>query len=208
MKGRVVVGDYVEVDLKAFEVDPDAKKEKKYLTAAFPYPNSPQHIGHARTYTTTDIYARYLRLKGYNVLFPMAFHVTGTPILAMAKRIAKKDKEVLSVFENIYKIPPKTAESLTDPTALVTYFSKEIEEGMKEMGFSIDWRRKFYSYDEKFNKFIQWQFRKLKELGYELGENALPPGGCAIWNSSPKHASDLSRSWWTPNWPLWKKPSE
>lgn len=151
---------------KAFEGEPDPQKEKRYITAAFPYPNSPQHIGHGRTYTTADIYARYLRLKGYNVLFPMAFHVTGTPILAMAKRIAKKDKEVLDVFENIYGISPEDAESLGEPKALVSYFSDEIEKGMKEMGYSIDWRRKFYSYDEKFNMFIQWQFRKLKELGY------------------------------------------
>ena len=71
----------------------NAEQHKKYITAAFPYPNSPQHIGHARTYTTTDIYARYWRLRGYNVLFPMAFHVTGTPILAMARRIAEKDEE-------------------------------------------------------------------------------------------------------------------
>ena len=153
-------------DAKCFEPDPDSAKEKRYITAAFPYPNSPQHIGHGRTYTTADIYARYLRMKGFHVLFPMAFHVTGTPILAMAKRIAKKDKEVLDVFENIYGIDAKTAESLTEPKALVTYFSKEIEQGMKEIGYSMDWRRKFYSFDPKFNKFIQWQFRKLKELGY------------------------------------------
>lgn len=165
-------------EAKAFESDPDPKKEKRYLTAAFPYPNSPQHIGHARTYTTTDIYARYLRHKGYNVLFPMAFHVTGTPILAMAKRIAKKDKGVLDVFENIYKIPRTTAESLTDPRDLVTYFSREIEQGMREMGFSIDWRRKFYTYDPKFNKFIQWQFRKLKDLGY-LVKGKYPIAWCA-----------------------------
>lgn len=152
-------------DKAVFEVDP-SKRKKKYLTAAFPYPNSPQHIGHARTYTTADIYARYLRMKGYNVLFPMAFHVTGTPILAMAKRLAKKDPEVLKVFEEIYGITPKTTESLTDPVALVTHFSKEIEEGMKEMGFSIDWRRKFYSFDERFNNFIQWQFKKLKQANY------------------------------------------
>ena len=151
---------------KAYEADIESKKEKKYLTAAFPYPNSPQHIGHGRTYTTTDIYARYLRLKGYNVLFPMGFHVTGTPIIAMAHRIAEQDKDVLKVFTEIYGIPKAKAMSLTEPTALVTYFSKEIEEGMKEMGYSIDWRRKFYSFDPKFNKFIQWQFRKLKELGY------------------------------------------
>lgn len=155
---------------KVFESDPN-QLEKKFITAAFPYPNSPQHIGHARTYTTADIYARYLRLKGYNVLFPMGFHVTGTPILAMAKRIGAKDEEVLSVFENIYGISRSEAASLSDPKTLVSHFSKEIESGMKEMGFSIDWRRKFYSYDEKFNKFIQWQFRRLLQKGFvEKGE--------------------------------------
>jgi leucyl-tRNA synthetase len=150
---------------KVFESDPN-ELEKKFITAAFPYPNSPQHIGHARTYTTADIYARYLRLKGYNVLFPMGFHVTGTPILAMAKRIGAKDEEVLSVFEKIYGISRDEASSLSDPKTLVSHFSKEIEQGMKEMGFSIDWRRKFYSYDEKFNKFIQWQFRRLLQKGF------------------------------------------
>ncbi|MEM3399655.1 MAG: leucine--tRNA ligase [Candidatus Micrarchaeia archaeon] len=145
-----------------FESNPKEIK-KFYLTAAFPYPNSPQHIGHARTYTTTDVYARYMRLKGFNVLFPMAFHVTGTPILAMAKRIAAKDSEILDVFEQIYKIPRSVAESLKDPVELVMFFSREIEAGMKEMGFSIDWRRKFYTFDKPFNAFIQWQFRKLYE---------------------------------------------
>ncbi|MCI0503119.1 leucine--tRNA ligase [Candidatus Micrarchaeota archaeon] len=150
----------------AFESDPAPGREKRYITAAFPYPNSPQHIGHGRTYTTADIYSRYLRLKGYHVLFPMAFHVTGTPILAMAKRIAARDPDVLGVFERIYGILPEKAATLSEPRALVSYFSDEIESGMKEIGYSIDWRRKFYSYDERFNRFIQWQFRKLKELGY------------------------------------------
>ena len=150
-------------------------KNKKYITAAFPYPNSPQHIGHARTYTTTDIYARYWRLRGYNVLFPMAFHVTGTPILAMAKRIAEKDEEVLGVFERIYEIDRATAATLTEPNALVMHFSKEIEAGMKEIGYSIDWRRKFYSFDKKFNHFIEWQFAKLKEQKLIVqGEHAIP----------------------------------
>lgn len=166
-------------EAKAFEGNPDPKKKKRYITAAFPYPNSPQHIGHGRTYTTADIYARYLRLKGHNVLFPMAFHVTGTPILAMAKRVAARDPEVLGIFQDIYGIPKETAESLTDPTKLVTYFSKEIEEGMGEMGYSIDWRRKFYSFDPKFNSFIRWQFRKLKELGY-LIKGEYPIAWCPL----------------------------
>ena len=168
---------------KAFEVNPQSGKEKKFITAAFPYPNSPQHIGHARTYTTADIYARYLRMKGYNVLFPMGFHVTGTPILAMAKRIGAKDEDVLSVFESIYGISREKAATLSEPKALVTYFSKEIEQGMKEMGFSIDWRRKFYSYDEKFNKFIQWQFRKMKETGY-LVKGEYPIAWCPSDNQA------------------------
>ena len=148
---------------------------KFYLTAAFPYPNSPQHIGHGRTYTTTDIYARYMRMRGKNVLFPMGFHVTGTPILAMAKRIGEKDEEILSIFEKIYGISRETSAGLTDPKELVAYFSREIEAGMKEMGYSIDWRRKFYSYDAQFNNFIEWHFAKLEQAGYiKKGEHPVP----------------------------------
>ena len=168
---------------KIFESNIDPKREKKYITAAFPYPNSPQHIGHARTYTTADIYARYLRLRGYNVLYPMAFHVTGTPILAMAKRIANKEKDVLEVFDKIYGINESEAAKLNEPKTLVAYFSKEIEQGMHEIGFSMDWRRKFYSYDEKFNKFIQWQFRKLKEKEY-LIKGEYPIAWCRSDNNA------------------------
>lgn len=159
---------------KAFEANP-GKKKKFYITAAFPYPNSPQHIGHGRTYTTADIYARYMRMKGYNVLFPMGFHVTGTPILAMAKRIKERDGELLNIFEKIYGMDRKTTLSLDGPEKLVKYFSKEIEAGMKEMGYSIDWRRRFYSSDSAFNKFIEWQFNRLHKKGYiTAGEHPVP----------------------------------
>lgn len=177
-------------DAALFDVDPAKSKKKKFITAAFPYPNSPQHIGHGRTYTTADIYTRYLRMHGYHVLFPMAFHVTGTPIVAMAKRIADKDEEVLRVFEEIYGISRKKTASLTKPEDLVMYFSKEIELGMKEMGYSIDWRRKFYSFDKKFNKFIEWQFRKLKEMDY-LVQGNYPVAWCPSDNMA---VSDHSRS--------------
>ncbi len=158
-------------------------KEKFYLTAAFPYPNSPQHIGHGRTYTTTDIYARFQRLIGKNVLFPMGFHITGTPIIAMAKRIKEKDESILSIFEKIYGISREQAMELTDPVSLVSHFSREIEMGMKEMGFSIDWRRKFYTFDKMFNKFIEWQFHKLKEKGY-LVKGTHPVAWCPSCNGA------------------------
>lgn len=149
---------------KLFESEPDSR-QKFYITAAFPYPNSPQHIGHARTYTITDVCARYARMRGKNVLFPMGFHVTGTPIMAMAKRIEEKDQELMDIFTNIYGMDKEYAQSLTNPRDLVMAFSKEIEQGMREMGFSIDWRRKFYTFDKEFNSFITWQFHKLKDAG-------------------------------------------
>ncbi|MFH0927084.1 MAG: class I tRNA ligase family protein, partial [Candidatus Micrarchaeota archaeon] len=151
-------------EAKLFEPK-EGKGEKYYLTAAYPYPNSPQHVGHARTYTTADITARYQRMKGKNTLFPMAFHVTGTPIFAMAKRLEEGDQELLDIFEMIYDIPTEKAKELTDPKALVLYFSQEIEAGMNEIGYSIDWRRKFHTFDEKYNKFITWQFLKLDQAG-------------------------------------------
>ena len=47
--------------------DIDNSKKKFFITVAYPYPNSPQHIGHGRTYTLADVHARYYKLKGYNV---------------------------------------------------------------------------------------------------------------------------------------------
>src|SRR5207245_5044035 len=67
---------------KQFESDPSTKK-KFFVTVAYPYPNSPQHIGHGRTYTLADVHARFMRMMGYNVIFPIGFHYTGTPILVI-----------------------------------------------------------------------------------------------------------------------------
>ena len=64
-----------------FETEPESQKKKYFLTVAYPYPNSPQHVGHGRTYTLADVHARYKRMNNYNVLFPMGFHYTGTPIV-------------------------------------------------------------------------------------------------------------------------------
>src|SRR5271154_5937853 len=81
-------------DSKVFEVEPNDKKPL-LVTAAFMYVNSPLHIGHARTYGTSDAYSRYMRMTGFNVLYPMAFHATGTPLLAFAKRIKNNDGELI-----------------------------------------------------------------------------------------------------------------
>lgn len=63
------------------------------------------HIGHGRTYISADVYARYLRMKGFNVLFPFAFQFTGTPILAVADAIKRGDIEMIESFSSLYNIP-------------------------------------------------------------------------------------------------------
>ena len=162
---------------RIFETDPDPSKPKYFVTVAYPYPNSPQHIGHGRTYTMADVHARYMRMRGYNTLLPMAFHYTGTPVLAMAKRLADNDKGLISDFVNVYKIPEQKLEELTEPIAMARYFHQEIKKGMKEIGFSIDWRREFTTVDPHYNRFIEWQFEKLRQNGY-ITQGSHPVGWC------------------------------
>lgn len=160
---------------RIFEADPDPSKPKFFLTVAYPYPDAPQHIGHGRTYSLADAYARFKRMQGYNVLFPMAFHYTGTPILAIAKRLAQEDKELLRIFRDVFHIPEEVIRTLTEPIKLARYFHEEIKQGMKEMGYSIDWRREFTTIDPPYNKFIMWQFHKLHEKGLIIrGRHPVP----------------------------------
>jgi leucyl-tRNA synthetase len=162
---------------RVFEADPDPSREKFFITVAYPYPNSPQHIGHARTYTLTDVHARYLRMRGYNVLFPMAFHYTGTPILAMAERIAKGDPELIDDFVRIYHVPKEKLKDFGEPIEIARYFHEELKRGMKDMGFSIDWRREFTTIDPTYSRFIEWQFGRLLEKGL-ITKGSHPVGWC------------------------------
>nr|WP_228546804.1 leucine--tRNA ligase [Hyperthermus butylicus] len=165
---------------RVFEADPQPGRKKFFITAAFPYPNSPLHLGHSRTYTITDAYARFKRMQGYNVLFPMGFHYTGTPILTMAESIAAGDKELIDLMINVYDVPPEDIEKLKDPLSLARYFHNDAKQAMMEIGYSIDWRREFTSIDEEFKQFVVWQFMKLKEKGL-LKKGTHPVGWC------PKH---------------------
>ncbi len=162
---------------RIFEADPSSDKNKYFITVAYPYPNSPQHIGHGRTYTLTDVHARYMRMQGYNVLFPMAFHYTGTPILAMSKRLAAGDKELMGTFLRTYKVSQEALSKFTEPIKIARHFHEEIKMGMREIGYSIDWRREFTSIDPQYSRFIEWQFNKLREAGY-ISQGSHPVGWC------------------------------
>ena len=151
-------------DEKLFESNPN-DKEKLFITVAFPYPSGAMHIGHGRTYTVPDVYARFKRMEGYNVLFPMAWHVTGAPVIGIADRIKRKDPWTLDLYENVHRVPKNELPKLEDPEYIVRYFSSEYNEVMHEMGYSIDWRREFRTIDPTYTKFIEWQITTLYEKG-------------------------------------------
>jgi len=121
-------------------------KPKKYVLDMFPYPSGAGlHVGHPEGYTATDIYSRYFRLKGFNVLHPMGWDAFGLPA------------------EN-YAIKTGTQPSITT-AANVAVFKRQIQ----ALGFSYDWDREINTTDPKYYKWTQWIFLQLfkRGLAYE-----------------------------------------
>ena len=147
---------------KLFESNPD-DREKMYVTVAFPYPSGAMHVGHGRTYTVPDVYARFKRMQGFNVLFPMAWHVTGAPVVGIAKRIERQDPWTLDIYKNVHQVPDDELKKFVEPEYIVKYFSSEYHDDMTHMGYSIDWRREFRTIDPHYQQFVRWQIRQLKD---------------------------------------------
>lgn len=160
----------------AFDADP-SPKERFYLTVAYPYPSGAMHVGHGRTYIIPDVIARYQRMRGKEVLFPMAFHVTGTPVIGISKRIAQGDEHTIRLYRDLYKVPQDVLDSFIDPMNIVRYFSADYKRIMLECGLSIDWRREFITIDPQYSKFIEWQYRHLHEGNY-IAKGAHPVKYC------------------------------
>ena len=149
-----------------YEADPDDDGEVTFLTVPYPYPSGGMHIGHARTYTVPDVYARYRRLQGDNVLFPIAWHVTGTPIVGAVNRLQEREEEQLSVLRDTYDVPESELEQLETPMGYARYFiENHYKQNMKSLGLSIDWRREFTTNDERYSKFVEWQYETLRDHG-------------------------------------------
>ena len=152
-------------DAGVFEPEP-SEKPKFYITVAYPYPSGGMHVGHARTYTVPDIFARYKRMKGYNVLFPMAWHVTGTPIVGAVKRMKEGEEKQLRVLRDIYGVTGEEMKKMQTPMDYARYFiENHYIPGMKGMGYSIDWRRQFTTNDPHYSRFITWQYNTLYRYG-------------------------------------------
>ena len=172
-----------------YEVDP-SEEDATFITVPYPYPSGGMHIGHARTYTVPDVYARYRRLQGDNVLFPIAWHVTGTPIIGAVERLKKGEEEQLSVLQDTYNVPGDTLEELETPMGFARYFIEEhYKRNMKSLGLSIDWRREFTTNDDRYSKFITWQYETLRDRG--LLEKGLHPVKYCTNEQNPVTTHDL-----------------
>ncbi len=134
---------------KTFKVTEDEKypKEKRmYVLDMFPYPSAAGlHVGHPEGYTATDIYCRYLRMNGYNVLHPMGYDAFGLPAENYAIKTGTHPK--ITTNENI------------------NHFTQQI----KSLGFSYDWDRCVSTCEPEYYKWTQWIFLQLykKGLAYE-----------------------------------------
>ena len=159
-------------DEGAWDVRPDSSKEKFFGNFAYPYANSVMHIGHGRTISITDVFLRYQRLRGKNVLYPLGYHISGTPVLAVADGVKRGDEKTLkqvrdaiSDYISDEKEQDKLIETFTDPQNIADFFSQTIEGSLDSIGVGITYERKFTTGEPYYNAFIQWQYEKLKQNG-------------------------------------------
>jgi len=117
-------------------------KTKKYILVEFPYPSgSGLHVGHAFSFTGGDVYARFKRMQGENVLFPMGWDAFGLPTENYAIKMKKKPQQVTKENTDMFR------------------------QQMKDLAFSFDWSREVNTTDPAYYKWTQWIFIKLFEKG-------------------------------------------
>ena len=140
------------VENKTYKVVEDENKQKFYVLNMFPYPSGAGlHVGHPLGYIASDIYARYKRLKGFNVLNPMGYDAYGLPA-------------------EQYAIQTGQHPQLTTDTNIARY-----REQLDKIGFSFDWDREVRTCDPRYYHWTQWAFERMFESYYDyIQQKALP----------------------------------
>ena len=149
-----------------FESEPIPGKKKYFVNFPYPYMNGYLHIGHAFSLMRIEILARYKRMTGHNVLFPFAFHCTGTPIVAAADRIRKGEVGQIKILRDM-GIPEEDIPKFEDSLYWTQFFPKHARSDLDTLGIAVDWRRSFIttSLNPFYSRFIEWQFIRLREEG-------------------------------------------
>ncbi|MBF1581453.1 leucine--tRNA ligase [Prevotella sp.] len=140
------------VENKTYKVVEDENKQKFYVLNMFPYPSGAGlHVGHPLGYIASDIYARYKRLKGFNVLNPMGYDAYGLPA-------------------EQYAIQTGQHPQLTTDTNIARY-----REQLDKIGFSFDWDREVRTCDPHYYHWTQWAFERMFESYYDYTlQKAMP----------------------------------
>jgi leucyl-tRNA synthetase len=155
---------------RIFEADPDPSRPKCFVTYPFPYMSGPLHVGNGFTAARIDAYARYMRMRGFNVLYPWAWHWTGKTVAGAAERIKNGDEEFIRPIREVDGVPEEHLRKFVDPTYMARYYTDVNRDAIKRMGISVDWRREFHtsSLNEAFSKFVVWQYLRLQSRGYVI----------------------------------------
>ena len=137
---------------KRYKVVEDKSRPKFYVLDMFPYPSGAGlHVGHPLGYIASDIFARYKRLKGFNVLHPMGYDAFGLPAEQYAIQTGQH--------------PEKTT------SGSVARYRQQLD----RIGFSYDWDREVRTCDPEFYKWTQWAFLKMFDSWYDPQQNKARP---------------------------------
>ena len=167
-------------DEKVFVASVNENKPPFYCLEMYPYPSGKMHMGHVRNYSIGDAVARYKRMMGFEVLYPMGFDSFGMP----AENAAIKEGG------HPHDITEKNMASIT----------KQI----KRMGFSYDWNRMVKSHDPNYYKWNQWFFTKFYENGLAFQEFA-PVNWCNPCNTVLANEQVKAGRCWRCNGPVIQK---
>ena len=140
------------VENKTYKVVEDKNKQKFYVLNMFPYPSGAGlHVGHPLGYIASDIYARYKRLKGFNVLNPMGYDAYGLPA-------------------EQYAIQTGQHPSITTEKNIARY-----REQLDKIGFSFDWEREIRTCDPEYYHWTQWAFQRMFDSYYDYNDGKAKP---------------------------------
>ena len=168
---------------KTFKAEADGSKPKYYVLDMFPYPSGAGlHVGHPLGYIASDIFSRYKRLKGFNVLHPMGYDAFGLPAEQYAIQTGQHPEK--TTHQNVARY----------------------REQLDRIGFSYDWDREFRTSDPDYYKWTQWAFLKMFGCWYdndiqkarpiEVLEAAFSEGGSAAVNAAcGEHAPFTAEEW-------------
>lgn len=163
------------------------KGNKFFGTFPYPYQNGTLHLGHAYTLSKLEFQARFMKLKGRNVLFPFGFHGTGMPIVACSNKLKESLDKLAFNGENIRTTKIESLEKddqirilfnmnvsrdeiplFVDPHYWLKYFPEKNTQDLQRLGVMTDFRRSFITTDMNphYDSFVKWQFNILNKKSF------------------------------------------